>query len=357
MKIHTFTFNEKHLKMSTAKHWPFCIVLNVLNDISLPSILRTLVLKLQALNKDSHTKDATVSWPSYLCNANPYTWKDILYIETCLSILLSFVCCMQLCVLRDVVVARLPSNDYGGWIVRYHIFKLKKMKWWSKELGHYLNGISLPSIHRTLVLKLSVSNRNYTWWRHQMETFSALLAICAGNSLVPGEFPAQRPVTRSFDGFFDMHPNKWLSKQWRGWWFETPPCPLWRYRNDNKVVSWPSYLYNGNPYTWKDDLCIKQHYGDIIMGVIASEIISLTIVYWAIYSGTDQRKHQSSMSLAFMQGINRWPVNSPHKGPVTWKMFPFDDVIMGCILLSGGRLNKKDGLTRYGNSHVKDKTS
>ena len=90
MKIHTFTFNEKHLKMSTAKHWPFCIGLNVLNDISLPSILRTLVLKLQALNKDSHTKDATVSWPSYLCNANPYTWKDILYIETCLSILLSW---------------------------------------------------------------------------------------------------------------------------------------------------------------------------------------------------------------------------------------------------------------------------
>ena len=61
-----------------------------------------------------------------------------------------------------------------------------------------------------------------TWWRHQMETFSALLAICAGNSLVPGEVPAQRPVTRSFDVFFDLHPNKQLSKQWWGWWFETP---------------------------------------------------------------------------------------------------------------------------------------
>ena len=44
-----------------------------------------------------------------------------------------------------------------------------------------------------------------SWWRHQMETFSALLAICAGNSPVPGEFPAQRPVTRSFDVFFDLH--------------------------------------------------------------------------------------------------------------------------------------------------------
>ena len=47
----------------------------------------------------------------------------------------------------------------------------------------------------------------------------------------PGEFPAQRPVTRSFDVFFDLHPNKRLSKQWWGWWFETQSCPLWRHRN------------------------------------------------------------------------------------------------------------------------------
>ena len=70
-----------------------------------------------------------------------------------------------------------------------------------------------------------------TWWRHQMETFSALLAICAGNSPVPGEFPSQRPVTRSFDVFFDLHLNKRLSKQSWGWWFETLWCPLWRHRN------------------------------------------------------------------------------------------------------------------------------
>ena len=60
-----------------------------------------------------------------------------------------------------------------------------------------------------------------TWWRHQMETFSALLANCAGNPQVPGEFPAQRPVTRSFDIFFDLRLNKRLSKQSWGWWFET----------------------------------------------------------------------------------------------------------------------------------------
>ena len=71
----------------------------------------------------------------------------------------------------------------------------------------------------------------YTWWRHQVETFSALLAICAGNSPVSGEFPAQRPVTQSFDIFFDLHLNKRLSKLSWGWWFETLSCPLWRHCN------------------------------------------------------------------------------------------------------------------------------
>ena len=66
-----------------------------------------------------------------------------------------------------------------------------------------------------------------SWWRHQMETFSALLAICAGKSPVPGEFHSQRPVTRSFDVFFDLHLNKRLSKQSWGWWFELS-CQLWR---------------------------------------------------------------------------------------------------------------------------------
>ena len=68
------------------------------------------------------------------------------------------------------------------------------------------------------------------------------------------------------------------------------------------------------------------HYCDVIMAEIASQITSLTVVYLTVYS--DQRKHKSSASLAFVRGIHRWPVNSPHKGPVTRKMFPFDDVIM-----------------------------
>ena len=72
------------------------------------------------------------------------------------------------------------------------------------------------------------------------------------------------------------------------------------------------------------------HYGDVIMDAIASQITSLTIIYSIVYSDADQRKHQSSASLAFVRGIHRRPVNSPHKWPVTRKTFPFDDVIMCC---------------------------
>ena len=76
----------------------------------------------------------------------------------------------------------------------------------------------------------------FAWWRHHMETFSALLAISAGNSPVAGEFPAQRPVTRSFDAFFDLGLNERQSKQSWGWWFETPSRPLWRHSNGSVVI-------------------------------------------------------------------------------------------------------------------------
>ena len=70
------------------------------------------------------------------------------------------------------------------------------------------------------------------------------------------------------------------------------------------------------------------NFNDVIMSAMASQITSLTIVYSTVYSGLDQRKHQSSATLAFVRGNHRWPVNSPHKGPVTRKMFPFDGVII-----------------------------
>ena len=81
-----------------------------------------------------------------------------------------------------------------------------------------------PSIGRLMITFMA-------WWRHQMETFSVLLAICAGNSPVPDEFPAQGPVARSFDVFFHLLLNIRLSKQSLCWWFETLSRPLWRHRN------------------------------------------------------------------------------------------------------------------------------
>ena len=117
---------------------------------------------------------------------------------------------------------------------------------------------------------------------------------------VTGGFPSQRPVTQSVDAFFDLH----LNKRSRHWWFEALSRPSWRHCNANK------------------------HYWDDIMGLMASLITRLTSDYSIVHSGADQRKHQSSASLAFVRGIRRKPVNSPHKWPVTRKMFQFDDGIM-----------------------------
>ena len=74
--------------------------------------------------------------------------------------------------------------------------------------------------------------------------------------------------------------------------------------------------------------CYTYHYSDVIMTAMASQIIGVSVVCSTFCLGTDQRNHQSSASLAFLRGFHRWPVISPHKGPVTRKMFPFDDVIV-----------------------------
>ena len=72
---------------------------------------------------------------------------------------------------------------------------------------------------------------------------------------------------------------------------------------------------------------LATHYSEVVMDALASQITVLTIVYSTVYSDADRRKHQSSASLACVWGIHRWPMNTPHKWPVTRKMFPFDDVI------------------------------
>ena len=112
------------------------------------------------------------------------------------------------------------------------------------------------SKRQTSRMALSISLKKMhlkTWWRHQMVTFSALLAICAGNSRVTGEFPAQRPVTRSFDVFFDLCLNKRLSKQWGGWWFEKPSCSLWRHCNVS--AKWQTFWSDLNVLTVAAQQC------------------------------------------------------------------------------------------------------
>ena len=152
----------------------------------------------------------------------------------------------------------------------------------------------------------------YSWWRHQIETLSALLALCAGNSPVASEFPSQKPVTRSFDVFFDLHLNKRLSKQSLSWWFETTSCPLWRHCNVLQSKDWTCYhelpLYVLYIYIFdrRYPAGVFQasksitHYREIIMGAIGSQITSVAIVYSAVCSGADQRKYLSSVSLAFV---------------------------------------------------------
>ena len=87
--------------------------------------------------------------------------------------------------------------------------------------------------------------------------------------------------------------------------------------------------YNGNIFHVTGPL----HYRDVIMAAMVSQITSLAIVYSTVYSGADQRKHQSSASLAFVRGIHQRPVNSPHKRPVSQKMLPFDDVIPRDVIM------------------------
>ena len=123
------------------------------------------------------------------------------------------------------------GTNFSEILIEIHTFSFMKMhfkmssgKW--RPFCLDLNGLKSlrsrrPNSFKWLVWVL------YTCWRHQMETFSALLAICVGNS----------PVTQSFDVFFDLHLIERLSKHSRGWWFETLSCPLWRHCNNQRSHS------------------------------------------------------------------------------------------------------------------------
>ena len=114
---------------------------------------------------------------------------------------------------------------------------------------------------------------------------------------------------------------------WQPWimrmgWYITPDCRLfftWCFLYNTSLLG--IMLHSKAGFT-------TVHYSDVIMGNMAYQINRLMIVNSTVHSGADQRNHQSSVSLAFVRGIHRWPVTSPHNWPVTRKMFPFDDAIM-----------------------------
>ena len=102
---------------------------------------------------------------------------------------------------------------------------------------------------------------------------------------------------------------------------------------NGQLIAIVSDVFNLWNNKWDYDMDKQlHHYDDVTMSEIASRITSLMIVYSTVHSVADQSNHQSSASLAFVWEIHRWPVNFPHKGPVTRKIFPFDDVIMQCII-------------------------
>ena len=213
------------------------------------------------------------------------------------------------------------------------------------------NEQSIISPRPSSVESNSPEENKITMTSHQMEIFSALLAFCAGNSPVTGEFPAQRPMTRSFDVFY-LHLNKQLSKQSWGWWFETTSRTLWRHCDvmASQIIGNLIVRSTAGSVTTKKTSMFRIKfpcydiitYNDVRMRAMASQITSLTIVYSTVYSGADQRKHQSSALLAFLRGIHRWPVNPRTKGQwhgecfhlVTSSWYPW----YGVFLMNEGRV-------------------
>ena len=167
----------------------------------------------------------------------------------------------------------------------------------------------------------------FTWWRHQMESFSALLDLCAWNSPVTGEFPSQRPVTQSFDVFFDPRLDKQLGKQSWGLWFETPSRSLWRHCKEFSI-KWLfgtelAHLFESLPRGDKGPCKVHNQ-----------------------YRGSWWRHQMETFSalLAICAGNSPVPVNSTHKGQ--WRGALMFTLI--CARMNGWVNNREAGdLRRY----------
>ena len=186
------------------------------------------------------------------------------------------------------------------------------------------------------------------WLRDQLGTFSALLALCAGNSPVTGEFPSQKPVTRSFDVFFDLRLNKRLNKQPWSWWFETPSRSLWRHCNVTTVLS-----LSGESQEYQARLCfiLKQcpccgskdrrlNKWRCLFIIVPADGLApndarpsagrlwTSMLHYFLHDDVAKWKYFPRY-LPFVQGIHRSPVNSPHKGQ--WRGALMFSIINGWV--------------------------
>ena len=171
---------------------------------------------------NSHQGDMLFIVNHKLLPRDPHPWKQ--------SVGKIFFFCQPIMTLSEIACPIWWQDDYKvalksrTWYIHRDNSNTFYQLYNATKCGHF--------VHLTWHRKhYHIDGVGHTWWRHQMETFSALLAICVGNSLVSGGFPTQRPVRRSFDVFFDLCLNKRLSNQSWGWWFETPSHPLWRHCN------------------------------------------------------------------------------------------------------------------------------
>ena len=190
-----------------------------------------------------------------------------------------------------------------------------------------------------------------------METFSVLLVPCAGNSPVTGEFPAQKPMTRSFDVSFDPRPNKRLSKQSRGCWFKTPSRSLWRHCNASFTLLVACVMPVRHGCAWSIlsifVRIVLRHWNDrytsMSLGLPCGIWVNITMTSqwarWRLKSPASPLFAQVLVQSQIKGNIKAprdWPlsgeftapVNSPHKGSVTRKMCPFDVILTWTILIS-----------------------
>ena len=200
-------------------------------------------------------------------------------------------------------------------------------------------GILLIGPLGTNFIEILIGIQTFSFKKMHLKMSAKWRPFCLGLNVLTGYHP--HDLSRNlFNGCNVMYV---LRDQYDGCWWPgaclapghlQPPCrrrPTVTYQGPLNVMV-PELLIHPSRLVhchWDDRISVfRIHYSDVIMGAMASQITDASIVYSTIYLDADQRKHQSSASLAFVRGIRQWSVNSPLKGPVARKMFPLDDVIM-----------------------------